>query len=282
MKKGLVMEGGAMRGMYTAGVTDVLMENNVEFDGAIGTSAGAAFGCNYKSKQPGRTIRYNKRFCNDKRYASLKSLITTGDLYNVDFCYNVVPKTLDIFDAETFKNSPMEFYVTCTNAVTGEPVYHKCTDGGDEDITWLRASSSMPLASRIVKIGDYKLSDGGTADSIPLKYLQSLGYEKNVVILTQPKDFVKKKNKLMPIIKIALRKYPGLVESCATRHTRYNETLEYIHQQEKENRIFLIQPSEPLGVKSVERDPEELERVYQMGRTDALQKLEDIKKFLDN
>ncbi len=280
MKKGLVMEGGAMRGMYTAGVTDVLMENNIEFDGAIGVSAGAAFGCNYKSKQPGRAIRYNKRFCNDKRYASLSNLIKTGDLYGADFCYRAIPEELDKFDTDTFSTTPMEFYVTCTDVLTGQPVYHKCTTGNGEDIEWMRASASMPMASNVVKIGDYQLSDGGTSDSIPLKYFQSIGYDRNVVILTQPKSFVKQKNKYLPLMKIALRKYPALIESIATRHFRYNETLEYIKQQEELNNIFIIQPSKALEVGAVEHDPEKLEAVYQLGRSDATERLEALKAFL--
>ncbi|MBQ3038071.1 MAG: patatin family protein [Clostridia bacterium] len=282
MKKGLVLEGGAMRGMYTAGVIDVLMENNIEFDGIIGVSAGAAFGCNYKSKQPGRAIRYNKNYCNDKRYVSLRNLITTGDLYGVDFCYRQLPDELDIFDTETFKSSPMEFYATCTDALTGEPVYHKCETGGKEDIQWFRASASMPLASNIVRIGDYHLSDGGTADSIPLKYFQSIGYEKNIVVLTQPEGYVKKKNSLIPLMKIMLRKYPALVEACATRHIRYNETLEYIKKQVAENNILVIQPKEKLLVNHVEHDKDKLEITYQTGRCDALEKLCEINDFLNS
>lgn len=282
MKKGLVLEGGAMRGMYTAGVIDVLMENNIEFDGAIGVSAGAAFGCNYKSNQPGRAIRYNKNYCNDKRYVSFKNLITTGDLYGVDFCYRQLPEELDIFDTQAFTNSPMEFYATCTNAMTGEPVYHKCETGDREDIQWFRASASMPLASNIVRIGDLHLSDGGTADSIPLKFFQSIGYEKNVVVLTQPADYVKKKNSLIPLMRILLRKYPALVKSCATRHIRYNETLEYIKKQAKENKILVIQPKEKLLVNHVEHDKEKLEITYQTGRQDAIKKLEEIKLFLNS
>lgn len=281
MKKGLVMEGGAMRGMYTAGVTDVLMENNIKFDGAIGVSAGAAFGCNYKSNQPGRAIRYNVRFCKDRRYAGLKNLIMTGNLYSEDFCYGVVPLELDVFDSEAFRNSPMEFYVTCTDVLTGNPVYHKLTNGDLEDITWIRASASMPLASRVVEIGEYQLLDGGTADSIPLKYFESIGYDKNVVILTQPENFVKKKNKFLPLMKILLSKYPNLIKSVATRHYRYNETLEYIKEQKSKNKIFVIQPKEPLNIGSVERNPEELMRVYELGRRDAIACLLELKKFLD-
>ena len=160
MKKGLVLEGGAMRGMFTAGVLDVLMENNIDFDGCVGVSAGAAFGCNIKSTQIGRVIRYNTKYCKDKRYCSFKSLLTTGDIFGADFCYNKLPFELDIFDTDTFKTSPVEFFVTATDIETGKAVYHKCTDGLNDDLLWFRASASMPLVSRTVEINGLKLLDG--------------------------------------------------------------------------------------------------------------------------
>lgn len=147
MKCGLVLEGGAMRGLFTAGVTDVFMENGIAFDGAVGVSAGAAFGCNYKSYQPGRAIRYNTRFCRDKRYCSIRSLITTGDMFGADFCYHEIPEKLDVFDFDTYENSAMEFYVVCTDVETGKPVYHRCDTMNSRELEWLRASASMPMAA---------------------------------------------------------------------------------------------------------------------------------------
>ena len=281
MKTGLVLEGGAMRGMFTAGVLDVLMENKIPFDGAIGTSAGAAFGCNYKSGQIGRTLRYNKKYCRDKRYVSLHSLITTGDLYGADFAYRLLPYELDVFDTKTYSSSPMEFYVTCTDLETGEAVYHKCEKGEDEDLLWMRASASLPLASRIVEIGDGKYMDGGMADSISLKYLQSLGYERNVVILTQPYDYEKKKNKLIPILKLVYRKYPDFIKALETRHERYNETLQYIKDSEKKGEIYVIRPPHKLDIGAVEHNPDELQRVYDIGRAEAEKYLDKIKEFLE-
>ena len=133
---GLVMEGGAMRGMFTAGVTDVLMEAGITVDGAIGTSAGAVFGCNVKSGQIGRVIRYNTRFCADRRYASLRNLLLTGDLFGAAFCYEDIPDRLDPFDRAAFAANPMAFYAVCTDAVTGQAIYHRCHDGGREDMLW--------------------------------------------------------------------------------------------------------------------------------------------------
>ena len=210
MKTGLILEGGAMRGMFTAGVTDVWMEHGVTFDGAVGVSAGAVFGCNYKSHQPGRAIRYNLAYCNDKRYASFHNLLHTGDLYSEQFCYHEIPEKLDPFDVETFAASPMEFFVVCTELRTGDPVYHKCRTGGAEDLKWMQASASMPLAARTVKIGQHRLLDGGIADSIPVRFFESIGYRRNVIVLTQPKDYEKKKNKLLPAIRARYARYPRL------------------------------------------------------------------------
>lgn len=170
MKTGMVLEGGAMRGLYTAGVLDVLMENGIYTDGAVGVSAGAAFGCNYKSRQIGRSLRYNCKYCRDPRYISLLSLIRTGDLYNAQFCYYEIPEKLDPFDTAAFAASPMEFYVVATDVTTGKPAYHLCRDGGRDDIEWMRASASMPLVSRVVEIGGGLYLDGGISDSIPLEW----------------------------------------------------------------------------------------------------------------
>ena len=148
MKTGLVLEGGAMRGIFTAGVCDVLMENGIDFDGCIGVSAGACFGCNFKSKQIGRAIRYNTRYCKDWRYCSVRSLIKTGDMFGAEFCYHTIPEKLDKFDAETFNNSNMEFYVVCTDVYTGKPVYHLCGEVDDKLYEWFRASASMPFVSK--------------------------------------------------------------------------------------------------------------------------------------
>ena len=187
MKTGLVLEGGAMRGMFTAGVLDVLMEHGLTTDGTIGVSAGAVFGCNFKSHQIGRVIRYNTEYCNDKRYASFRNLLRTGNLYSEDFCYHEVPEKLDPFDEEAFRASPMDFFVVCTDLRTGEPIYHKCRTGDAEDVRWMEASASMPLAAKAVRIGHYALLDGGVADSIPVRFFESLGYKRNIIILTQPK-----------------------------------------------------------------------------------------------
>ena len=244
-----------MRGMFTCGVIDVLMENDIWFEGACGISAGAVFGCNYKSRQIGRPIRYNKRFCKDPRYCSYRS------------------------DTETFKNDPMEFYIGATDVVTGEVRFHKCTDGGELDLKWMQASASMPIVSTPVEIeGSYYL-DGGIADSIPYKFMESIGYDRNVIVLTQPKGYVKKK--ASSLMKLALRKYPAIAEGMMKRHEVYNRQVEEIEEREIKGTAFVIRPPEPIGIGRTERDPEELERAYQMGRKEALQELPHLKAFLE-
>ena len=269
-----------MRGLFSAGILDVMMEHGISVDGIIGVSAGAAFGCNYKSNQPGRAVRYNVNYARDPRYCSVRSLLFTGNLYGADFCYHELPEKLDIFDADAFAASPVEFHVTCTNVLTGEPVYRKLGRADYEALEWIRASASMPLVSRIVEVGGRKLLDGGIADSIPLRYFRSIGYEKNIVILTQPRGYTKSPNSMLPVIKCVYRKSPNLIDAIAHRHERYNETLEYLRQEEKRGNTLILCPDEKLPVERVERDPEKLRAVYDIGRKQAETRLKDIEAFL--
>ena len=281
MKKGLVLEGGAMRGMFSAGVIDVLMENNIEFDAVVGVSAGAAFGCNYKSKQIGRTIRYNMKYIKDPRYCSFRSLIKTGDMFGKDFCYNEIPNKLDPFDNDTFKKNPVEFYVVATDINNGKAVYKKLDSADGHGLDYMRASASLPLVSKPVKIDGKELLDGGIADSIPLEFFINKGYEKNLVILTQPKDYIKKKNSLLPLMKISLRKYPKLIKAMAKRHILYNNQIKYTEDAEKNGSAFIIRPSEKLPIGRLEKDPEVLKAVYDLGRKEAIKNLDKIKEYLN-
>lgn len=279
MKKGLVLEGGAMRGLFTAGITDVMMEAGVEPDGLIGVSAGAAFGCNYKSRQPGRAIRYNTRFAKDARYSGLKSLLTTGDYFNAQFGYHIVPYQYDLFDVAAFEQNPMEFMVVCTDVLTGQAVYHKMDRVDYDELEWLRASASMPLASKVVEVAGHKLLDGGVADSIPLAYFESIGYDRNVVILTQPEGYVKHRTKLMPLMRIGLRRYPEMIQAMDRRYLMYNRELEFVRQAEREGRCLVIRPDEKLPIGHISHDPEEMKRVYQIGREMGDRYIERIKAF---
>lgn len=281
MKKGLVLEGGAMRGLFTAGMIDVFLENRVDFDGAVAVSAGAVFGCNIKSKQIGRAIRYNMAFSKDKRYCGFHSLLTTGNYYNAEFCYRTIPHALDVFDTATYKENPMDFYVVTTNAVTGEAVYHNCLTGDDTDIDWLRASASMPIVSRDVVIDGTPYLDGGIADSIPISFAKSLGYDKTIVILTQPAGYIKKKFGLLSLAKRMYKERPELISAMATRHERYNASLKAAETEEKKGNALVLRPEKTLSVKRTERSPQSLLAVYMEGRRLAEKRLHEIKEFLN-
>ena len=279
MKKGLVLEGGAMRGLFTSGILDVMMEAGIEPDGLIGVSAGAAFGCNYKSRQPGRAIRYNKRYARDKRYCSWQSWLKTGDLFNAEFGYHVIPKKYDLFDDKAFEQNPMEFYAVCTDVETGLPVYKKLEESTHLTYDWIRASASMPLASKVVELEGMKVLDGGVADSIPLQFFESIGYDRNVVILTQPEGYVKEHNRLMLLMRIALRKYPKMIEALDQRHIMYNRQLDYVRQAELEGRCIVIRPDAKLPIGHISHDPEEMQRVYELGRDTGLRNIDRLKEF---
>ena len=279
MSTGIVMEGGAMRGMFTAGVLDVMMENNIEFDGAVGVSAGAVFGCNLKSKQPGRAIRYNKRFAKDWRYCSVASLILTGDMFGAEFCYEKIPFHYDPFDLKTYRSNPMPLYAVMTDVDTGKAVYKELKEGSGIDMLYFRASASMPIASRPVEILGHRYLDGGMSDSIPLRFMQRKGYEKNVVVLTQPPEYRKEPARDMRVIGAFLRKYPEIVKAMARRHIMYNKELAYVKRCEADGNVFVIQPPEPLHINHTEHDPEEMQRVYDIGRRVMEEKLAALKDF---
>lgn len=281
MNIGLVLEGGAMRGLFTAGVMDVLMEYGAEFDAIVGVSAGAAFGVNYKSKQIGRVIRYNKRFANDKRYCSVQSLLNTGNLFNAMFCYHTVPNELDKFDRERYNADKTPFYVVCTDAETGEPVYHLLDRANDWGFEWIRASASMPMVSKPVKIDGKYYLDGGMSDSIPIEFMIVGGCEKNVVVLTQPRDYVKEKASMLPLMKLSLRKYPYTYDAILHRHIIYNDSRARVFQEEKLGNAVVICPKEKLPIDRVEHDPEVMEKVYQLGRQAAEEKVDELRAFFN-
>ncbi|MBO4659359.1 MAG: patatin family protein [Prevotella sp.] len=281
MKKGLVLEGGALRGLFSAGVMDVMMDHGIQYDGIVGVSAGAAFGCNYVSGQRGRAIRYNKLMAKEWRYCSLRSWLTTGDLFGAQFAYHEVPTKHDIFDNATFEANPTAYYVVCTDVETGEAVYHRCDEGGHTFFDWVRASASMPVVSRVVELDGYKLLDGGAADSIPLEFFEREGYDRNVVILTQPAGFCKKPTPFMRIIRISLRRYPNIVRALAERHVMYNAQLDYVAQREQAGAAYVIRPDAPLPIGHTSHDPDEMQAVYEEGIKKGEAVIEEIKDFLE-
>ena len=270
-----------MRGMFTCGVIDVFLENGVEFDGAAGISAGATFGCNFKSRQAGRAVRYNKRYGRDPRYCSLRSLVLTGDLYGADFCYRELPEVLDPFDRAAFRENPMAFYVGATDIETGKIVYHRCVDGGEADIQWMRASASMPLVSRPVALEGRLLLDGGIVDAVPYAYMEKLGYDRNVAVLTQPKGYRKQPARGMALFRLGLRRWPKAAEAMAARHEVYNRQMAEIDAREAAGDMLVIRPRESLGISRTEKRPSELERVYRLGREETMKRLDEVRAYLE-
>ncbi|MGN0157856.1 MAG: patatin family protein [Brotaphodocola sp.] len=279
-KSGLVLEGGGMRGIYTAGVLDVFMEEGITFDGVIGVSAGAIHGSSYLSGQKGRSIRYYSAYCRDWRFMSMRSLLLTGNIAEVQFCYHILPDKLDPYDYEAFKKNPTRFYVGCSNVETGKPEYLPVTDM-KKQIDRIRASASLPLVSKIVETAGMKLLDGGCTDSIPVKAFMKMGYTDNVVVLTRHKGYRKKKEGV-GLTKIRYRKYPDFVKAVSKRPVSYNRTLDQIDEWEKKGKIFVIRPSIPLTIGRMEANPDKLQQVYRLGREDARRQMEDLKKWMKN
>lgn len=279
MKVGLVLEGGAMRGMYTAGVIDAFLDHNVHVDGILGVSAGACFGCNLFSKQRGRVLRYNTRFMGDPRNVSLLSLITTGDIINRRFAYYEIPNKYDVFDEAAFEASGGAYYVTVTNVVTGKPEYLRMHNLLEE-IEKIRASASMPFCSRIVDIDGKKYLDGGISDSIPVRAAMEMGYDKLIVVLTQPADYVKGPMNER-LIRAYYRKYPNLVNTLVNRHATYNAQIEDVKQLEAEGKVFVLRPKEKLRIDRLEKKPERLKVVYELGLEDANARMKALADYLN-
>lgn len=278
MKIGLVLEGGAMRGMFTAGVLDVLLEQNIQIDSIVAVSAGALFGVNLPSKQKGRALRYNKRFLNDKRYLGWHSLLTTGNIVNKDFAFYQVPFIHDIFDNDAFKRSPIDFYATITNIETGLAEYIQITDPFAQ-MEVLRASSAMPYVSKFVEINGKKYLDGGIADSIPLGFCQSLGCDKIIVVLTRPFNYRKKPSNPL-ISKWFYHRYPKLADTLQNRYKIYNQQVEKVIQESEQGNIFVIRPSKNLAIKRIEKDINKVQAMYDLGVSDTIQNINTLKSYL--
>ena len=279
MKIGLVLEGGAMRGLFTAGVLDIFLDNNVEVTDVVGVSAGTLFGVNYVSKQRGRALRYNLKYINDKRYMNVKSWLKTGNLINKDFTYYKLPFQLDVFDNKTFKESSINFFATVTNIETGEAEFIKIEDAYKQMET-LRATSALPFISEIIEVGGKKYLDGGISNSIPIDFFEKQDFDKVIVILTRPITYRKEKTTGIQY-KLFYKKYPKLVEKLENRYKEYNDTVDKIVELEKEGKLFVIRPSENITIKRLEKDIEKLQKVYDLGLKDGNNIIEDLKQYLE-
>lgn len=278
-KTGMVLEGGGVRGIYTAGVLDFFLDKNVEVDAVFGVSAGSLHGVNYLSRQKKRSYRVATNYLNDKRYLSVHSLIRTGDIFGAEFCYRTIPDELDLYDYEAYCENKAKLYATVSNLETGQAEYIRCNDI-KTDIEYVRASASLPLLSRTVEIHGKKYLDGGICDSIPLRAAQMMGYKRNIVILTRVSDYQKKPNKMMPVIRRKYRAYPQFVEAVKNRHVVYNETLKLIQEEEEKGNCFVIRPSQNLEVSRLEKDKSKIERLYELGIKDAKEQYEKLCNFL--
>ena len=279
MKIGLVLEGGGMRGAYTCGVLDAFLDRHIEVNGVIGVSAGACHGCSFVSKQRGRAFRITETFQHDPRYMGMRSLLTSGDLFNAKFTYHTIPERLDPYDFKAFNESKTKLYVVCTDVESGEAQYFRMIRM-EEDVEYVRASASLPLISRIVRYQGKQLLDGGIADSIPIVKFQSMGYEKNIVVLTQGPNYRKQKDSALPLIRARYRRYPSFVRKMEDRHLRYNQTLDYLQAQEHCGNVLVLRPKEVVKISRLETDMDKLRALYDQGYPDTLVRIEEIKRFI--
>ncbi|MBF1204482.1 MAG: patatin-like phospholipase family protein, partial [Fusobacterium periodonticum] len=275
MKIGLVLEGGGMRGLFSAGVLDALLElKELSVNGIVGVSSGALFGVNYVSKQKERAVRYNKKYADDKRYMGLHSWITTGNAVNKDFAFYELPYKLDVFDNETFKKAETDFYVVMTNVESGKPEYVLIEDAFAQ-MEYLRATSALPFASKIIEINGKKYLDGGISDSIPIDFCESLGYDKIIAVLTRPEGTYKE-DKLGFLYKLVYRKYPNLVNSLLNMATDYEKVLVKIKDLENKGKIFVVRPPEVLKIGRLEKNRDKIQKVYDTGLNTGLKELDNI------
>lgn len=276
---GLILEGGGMRGVYTAGVLDFFLDQQIGFKEVYGVSAGSCHACSYLSGQRKRAFNVNVDYLDDPRYCSLRSLVRTGDLFGAEMLYETIPNELNPYDHEAFERYPGNFYAVVTDCVTGQPRYQKIQDLR-KDIVWIRASSSLPMVSRMVEIDGVPYLDGGISDSIPLRRSLDNGNRKNVVILTRDASYRKKPGKTADMMKVLYPQYPNLVRQMAKRAKKYNRTLELIEKGKKAGKVFVIQPKEPVKLGRVEKDREKLEKLYCQGYRDGGEAWEELKTFL--
>ncbi len=280
MKSALVLEGGAMRAIYDAGVFDVLLENNIETDLCIGVSAGALFGINYKSKQTGRVLRYNLKYSTDNRFVGWRSLLKTGDLMDKQFYFDDLPYRLDPMDLETYKSNKTTLKAVVTNLKTGKAEYPEINDLADyKCMEFLRASGSLPFLSRNVEIDGTPYLDGGVADSVPVEYCLNEGYDKLIVVLTRPFGF--RKSGTIKFTKLFYKEYPEFCETLKNRNYIYSEQYDLIDKLEKDGKIFVIRPSKVIRTKATEKNPDILNALYTLGRSDCEKVLKELVEYLE-
>ena len=277
---GLIFEGGGMRGAYTTGVIDAFLDNNLEFSRCYGVSVGACNAASFIAKQRRRAYRVTTDYIGDKRYCSIRNLVTTGNLFGPDMLYHIIPEKLDPYDYDAFARYTGKLFVVATNCETGKAEYFHLKNMREE-VDVLQASSSLPLLAKPVRINEKEYLDGGVVDSIPLQRSIDDGNAKNVVVLTQDITYRKEPMKIVPLLKIIYRKYPHLVDQLATRHIRYNQTLDLLALEESANRAFVIRPKKPVNIGRVETNKTKLAALYDDGYNDTMERMNDLIAFLE-
>ncbi len=278
---GLVLEGGGMKGVYTAGVLDFFLDKGLEFSSVYGVSAGACHMTSYLSKQRGRALDISIDYLKSRKYCSVESLLTTGDLFNVQTAYHLVPDYLNPFDYEAFKKYEGRAYAVATDIESGMPVYFRIRDV-KKDMDAIRASASLPLVSRNVRIGNHLYLDGGISDAIPIRKSILDGNSKNVVVLTKEEGFVRQPTTQLPLLKMRYFRYPKVAELMAERHITYNNTMDYLYEQQKNGQAFVIRPAEKSNVGRIEKDEDKLKALYEQGYADAEALYEPLLNYLES
>lgn len=277
---GLVLEGGGMKGVYTAGVLDFFLDKGILFSSVYGVSAGACHMGSYLSGQRGRAFAVNIDYLDRRDYCSLESLLRTGDLFNVEMCYHRIPEELNPYDYEAFNRYEGRAFSVATNIVTGKPEYFRIRDM-KKDIDKIRASASLPLVSRNVKIGGGLYLDGGISDSIPLQRSILDGNRKNVVVMTKEVGFIRQPSTQLGLIRARYAKYPKMYELMKERHANYNGQLDFIKRQQENGQAFVIRPQVPSDVGRVEKDVKKLKRLYRQGYEEAAGCYEGLLAYLE-
>ena len=279
IQAGLVLEGGGMKGVYTAGVLDFFLDKEIMFSSVYGVSAGACHMCSYLSGQRGRALDISVDYLDTKKYCSVESLLTTGDLFNVNMCYSLIPDYLYPYDHEAFERYEGKAYSVVTNIETGRAEYLRLRNMR-KDIIKVRASASLPLVSRNVKINGHNYLDGGISDAIPLQKSILDGNQKNIVVMTKEEGFVRKPSTQLGLIKMRYLKYPKVYELMQERHINYNNTLDFIEQQKLNGKAFVIRPKKLSKVGRIEKDKNKLIALYEEGYQDAANCYEELKQYL--
>ncbi len=278
-KIGLVLEGGGFRGLYSAGILHHFLSIGIEFPYTVAVSMGASNATNYLAKQTKRNLEVPYTFVTDNRYISYKRLLTKGELFGMDFIFNDVPYDLIPFDFETFAQAKQKLIYVTTDCETGKP-YYIPNNNSEESFKALEASTSLPFASKMVKLNNKLLLDGGISDPIPIEKALADGCEKVVVILTQPKVYRKDEMKAKAFVKMRYKKFPFLANAILNRHNVYNNQLNLIEKLESEGKVFVYRPHSALPISRTERNKEKLKEAFNIGYKQSLANQDALLNFI--